>query len=556
MGTTLTLIDLAGAVALLLWGVHMVQTGIQRAFGAGLRRFLGIALRSRHRAFFAGMGATAVLQSSTATGLMVSSFAAAGLVDLVPALAAMLGANVGTTLIVQALSFDVSRVASLGILAGVMMFRRGGDTRTRDLGRVLIGLGLMLLALRQLLDLVTPYEDVPSLRLLLGAVATEPLIAVLLAAALTWAAHSSVAIMLLVMTLAAKGVVPPHAAFCLVLGANLGTAINPLLEGSASEGGAGRRLPIGNLVNRLIGVGLALATLNWVGPWLVTIDADPARSLADFHTGFNVVLALLFLPVLGPFAMLLRRCLPDRPAAADPAQPLYLAEAARENPTIALAGAAREALRMADVLEAMMQGARTAMEQDDRKQVVETRRLDDVLDRLNAAIRSYVTALDPESFSEADHRRLSQILAFTTNLEHAGDVLDRNVMALASKRLKRGIALDETDRAGLAATFGRLSANLRTACAVFLSENAAAARELAGEKEAFRTLEAEATASHFEALRQGASVATGSGALLIDALRDLKRVNTHLVAAAAYPVLAAEGTLLASRLRQEMPDAE
>ena len=551
MTSTLTLIDLAGAIALLLWGVHMVQTGIQRAFGAGLRRMLGVALGSRPKAFFAGLAATAVLQSSTATGLMVSSFAAVGLVDLVPALAAMLGANVGTTLIVQALSFDVSHVASLGVLAGVMMFRRGGETRTRDLGRVLIGLGLMMLALRQLLELVTPYEDVPSLRLLLGNITTEPLIAVLLAAALTWAAHSSVAVILLVMTLAARGVVPPQAAFALVLGANLGTAINPLLEGAASEGGAGRRLPVGNLVNRLVGVALALAALNWIGPWLVTIEPDPARALADFHTGFNLVLALLFLPVLRPFAALLRRWLPERANAADPSQPLYLAEAAREAPTIALAGAAREALRMADVLDVMLRSAWDALDRDDRKQVGETRRLDNVLDRLHAAIRSYVTGLDPDNLSQADHYRLSQILAFTTNIERAGDVLDRNVMALAAKRLKRGLAFQAQDRIELSRVFDRLSANLRAAGAVFMTASGGAARTLAAEKEVFRDLEAQATAAHFAGLRQGRETDAGSSSLYLDVLREIKQVNTYLVAAAAYPVLEADGALLPSRLRQD-----
>lgn len=549
MGTTLTLIDLAGAVALLLWGVHMVQTGIQRAFGPALRRFLGVALKTRPRAFLAGLSTTAILQSSTATGLMVSSFAAAGLVDLVPALAAMLGANVGTTLIVQALSFDASRVASLCLLAGVMMFRRGGETRTRDLGRALIGLGLMMLALRELLSLVTPYEDVPSLRILLGSIATDPVIAVLLAAALTWAAHSSVAVVLLVMTLAAKGVVPPNAAFALVLGANLGAAINPLLEGAASDRGAGRRLPIGNLINRLVGLGLGLGTLHWIGFWLVTIEPDPARALADFHTGLNLVLALLFLPVLTPVAALLQRWLPEQADPDDPAQPLYLAEAARESPTIALAGAAREALRMADILEAMLQAARGAMERDGRKQDSETRRLDDVLDRLNTAIQAYVTALDPEELSESDHRRLAQILAFTTNIEHAGDVLDRNVMALAARRLKRGITLRVDDRIELLATFDRLSGNLRTACAVFLSEDIGAARTLAEEKSAFRDLEARAASAHIDALRQGMSYATEGGTLYLDVLRNLKRLNTHLVAAAAYPVLAADGALLPSRLK-------
>ena len=197
MDTTLTLTDLAGSIALLLWGVHMVQSGIQRAFGPHLRRFLGRTLHGRWPAFLAGLGVTAVLQSSTATGLMVSSFAAGGLVDLMPALAVMLGANVGTTLIVQLLSFDIARVAPLFVLIGVVLFRRSFASRTRDLGRVAIGLGLMLFALQQLLALLTPYEDVPSLRLLMGAIATQPIIDVVIAAAMTWAAHSSVATVLL-----------------------------------------------------------------------------------------------------------------------------------------------------------------------------------------------------------------------------------------------------------------------------------------------------------------------------------------------------------------------
>ena len=549
MGTTLTLVDLAGAVSLLLWGVHMVQTGIQRAYGAGLRRVLGVALGSRAKAFAAGLGTTAVLQSSTATGLMVSSFAAAGLVDLVPALAAMLGANLGTTLIVQVLSFDVSRVASLGLLAGVLMFRRGGATRTRDLGRVLIGLGLMLLALRQLLDLVTPYEDLPSLRLLMDGIATEPVIAVLLAAALTWAAHSSVAVVLLVMALAAKGVVPPGAAFALVLGANLGTAINPLLEGAAGEDGAGRRLAVGNLVNRLVGIGLALAALGWIGPWLVTVQPDPARAVADFHTGFNLVMALLFLPLLGPVAALLRRWMPTRDDPADPSRPLYLQDAAREAPTVALAGAAREALRMADALDGMLGDAWDALARGDRDKGADIRRSSDMLDRLGTAIRSYVTALDPEDLSDSDHHRLAQILAFTTNLEHAGDVLDRNVVALAVRSLKRGIPVPPGDMAALSRVFDRLRANLRTAAAVFMTGDVGAARALGAEKTAFRDLEAQAATAHLAGLRQGRP--DEEGRLLLEALRDLKRINTHLVAAAAYPVLAADGALLPSRLRGE-----
>jgi phosphate:Na+ symporter len=290
-----TLLDLAGSVALLLWGIHMVQTGVQRAFGAKLRSLLGSALRNRFKAFLAGMGITAILQSSTATGLMVTGFAAGGLVELVPALAVMLGANVGTTLIVQVLSFNVAEVAPALILIGLLMFRRA-SAGPRDFGRVLIGLGLVLMALHQFVDLLTAYEDVPSLRMFLGAVATQPVLDVILAAGLTWAAHSSVAIVLLVMSFATKGTVPPEAAFALVLGANLGTAINPVLEGASGDDPAARRLPLGNLLNRLLGVGIALAALPYVGPWLVTIDPDNSRVVADFHTAFNLIHRARHLP--------------------------------------------------------------------------------------------------------------------------------------------------------------------------------------------------------------------------------------------------------------------
>jgi phosphate:Na+ symporter len=543
--TMWTLLDLAGSVALLLWGLHMVQTGIQRGFGPNLRRVLGTALGNRLAAFAAGVGVTAILQSSTATGLMVAGFAAGGAVALVPALAVMLGANVGTTLIVQALSFDVAEVAPALILLGVILFRRGTAARTRDLGRVSIGLGLMLMALHSLVTLVTPYEDVPSLRLVLGAITTEPVLDVLVAAGLTWAAHSSVAVVLLVMSFAAKGAVPPDAAFALVLGANLGTAINPVLEGVSGDDPVARRLPIGNLLNRALGCVVALVLLNRIGPWLVQIEPDPVRAIADFHTGFNLILAALFLPALGPYAQILRKLLPARVVADDPSRPRYLDPTALESPPIALGAAAREALRMADALEAMLTRAGEVLASTDRRRLGEVRRLDDVLDRLNTAIKGYLTALDPEDLSESDHRRLSQVLVFATNLEAAADVVDRDVMGQLAKRLKRGAPLTEPEQAEARRLLERLGATVRAAAAVFMTEDPRAARQLMAEKEAFRDLEAAATQAHFAGLRGGKDIATVD----LDLMRELKRVNGHLVAAAAYPVLEGQGELLASRLR-------
>ncbi len=545
-----TLLDLAGTIALLLWGVRMVQTGVQRAFGARLRSALGTALSTPLKAFVAGLGVATILQSSTATGLMVSGFAAGGLVDLVPALAVMLGANVGTTLIVQLLSFDLSPVTPALILLGVLMFRRGQASRTHDLGRVAIGLGLMLLALQQLLELVTPFEDAPSLRLMLGAIATQPWLDVIVATGLTWAAHSSVAMVLLVMSLAAKGVVPPDAAFALVLGANLGTAINPLLETSEGKDAAARRVPVGNLGTRAVGVALGLAVLPKLGGWLVAVVPDPARAVADLHLGFNLVLAALFFPVLPYYAKLLRRLLPARVDAADPSRPVYLDEAARETPVVAIGAAAREALRMADLLEAMLLAAHDAFATDERKRVGEVRRMDDVLDRLNHAIKTYLTGLDAESTSGADQRRIEQILAFAMNLEYAGDVVDRNLLDHAAKRLKRNIILSQEQREELTATISRLVTNLRAAASVFMTEDVRAARVLAAEKEEFRKLEAADTEAHFAQIRAGQAQAAERSAWRLDLLRDLKRINDHLVAAAAYPVLKDRGELLPTRLRE------
>jgi phosphate:Na+ symporter len=545
MQTIITLLELAGWVALLLWGVHMVRSGIQRAFGPSLRRVLGLALGNRIKAFLAGLGVTAALQSSTATALIITSFTAGGLVAMQPALAVMLGANVGTTLIVQVMAFDVVSAAPFFVLLGVILFRKGALSRTRDLGRVAIGFGLMLLALHELLIVIAPYENTPSLRLLLGIIATEPLIGLLIAALLTWAAHSSVAIVLLVMSLVAQGIIPLTYGLAMVLGANLGTAINPLLEAPSGGDPAPRRLTLGNLLSKVISCVPAMMLLDALGPLLIRIEPDPARAVADFHTAFNLFSAVLFLPVLGPWSRLLRRLVPARLEGADPSRPVYLNESALEMPAVALAVAAREALRMGDVLDAMLQGALDALDRGDRKRIAETKRMDDILDRLNSAITAYLTRIDPEELDQQDNRRLSAILAFTTNLEHAGDVIAKNLMGLAGKRWKRGLAFSGEDSAEIRAILERLRDNLRAAAAVFMTDDVRAAKRLAAEKACFRDLETRATAAHFERVRTGRLDSIETATLHLDVLRDLRRINGHLVTA-AYPVLKERGELLAS----------
>lgn len=549
METTFVLLDLGGAVALLLWGVHMVQSGVQRAFGGALRRVLARASRRRLGALLTGLAVTAALQSSTATGLMVASFAASGLVALVPALAAMLGANIGTTLIVQALSFDVTRFAAPLLLTGLVMFRVGA-ARARDLGRAALGLGLMLLALARLIAVVAPYEKAPALRVLLDGVAADPLVSVLFGAIFAWAAHSSVAVVLLVASLVGHGSLAAQAGFALILGANVGTALNPLFEGASSGAVAGRRVAFGNLATRLAGVLIALPLLPWVARALPGLAPDASRAAAHFHTVFNIAVAALALPLLGPLARALERFVPDRAGADDPGRPLYLDPAALDAPAVALGHAKREALRMADVLGEMFAAAAGALDAADRDALARTRRLDDALDALNHAIRRYLGALDRDALTDEEHRSLEAILTFAFNLESAGDVLDRNVAAGLAKGIKREAGFAAAARAPVEEALAAVRRNLHLAASVFATGDGNAARRLADEKAAFRRRESETRRAAIERLRVNEAA---SDPATLDLLRDVKRCNAHLVAGAAYPILEASGALAPSRLLE--PDA-
>ena len=549
MTGSLVLLDLMGGVALLLWGLHMVRSGIMRAFGSELRRLLNTALRNRVLALLAGISVTAILQSSTATGLLMTSFAARGLVDLVPALAVMLGANIGTTLIVQVLSFDVSGVAPVLFLVGLAAFNLGGRTMTRDLGRVAIGLGLMLLSLHILLDTLAPAENAPSVRALLAAITGEPVLCVVLAAALAWAAHSSTAVVLLVMSLAYSHFVSPVAALALVLGANLGSAINPLVEGSSSANAASRRVPIGNLLNRVVGVALALPFLQPIADLSARLVSNPARIVADFHTAFNLVLALAFVLLLDAVAALLKKWLPDPAKRADAAAALYLDETAIDTPSVALACAARETLHMGDVVEDMLRKAMTALMTNDRRLAAEVSRMDNIVDRLDEAIKLYVTKITRGSLDDRDGRRATEIIAFAINLEHIGDIIDKNLMELASKKIKHKYQFSREGAAELEAFHRRIIENLKLAFSIFMYEDVRIARTLIGEKTELRNFELGYAESHLARLREGRTESIETSSLHLDVLRDLKRIHSH-ICSAAYPVLEAAGELQPNRLKE------
>jgi len=546
MNGTLSLIELAGHVGLLLWGTHMVGTGVQRGFGTVLRRWLGRNLGHRFRAFLTGLGVTALLQSSTATGLLATSFTATGVIGLAPALAVMLGANVGTALLTQVLFFNVALLGPPLVLVGVLLFRWAGGSRAKNVGRIGIGLGLMLMALAGLVHTLGPLENTPLLRSVMGALAGDPILATLVAAALTWACHSSIAIVLLVATFAATHVVEPTGALALVLGANLGGALPALVDASTS---VARRLPLGNLLVRTVGVVLALPFLPAITHALELAGPAPGRLVVNFHLAFNVALAVVFLGSVRGLAQLLTRWLPEPPAPADPGRPVYLDVAALDSATVALANAARETLRMADMVDSMLRDALEVLRHSDRTRAEAVAAQNRCVDQLGGAIRRYLADVGDEQ--TLDHQREGargqDILSAVINLEHVADIVANSLVEFAVRSVKRGRALTVEELETVAAMHGELLESLRLALAVFLQAEPRDAKRLAARKGQFREFEASATALSVRLLRSAAAASrladsdaveplVEESGLFLRTVRDLRRIHSHL-ASFAYPVL-------------------
>ncbi len=545
---TSVLIELLGAVALLMWGTRMVRTGIMRTFGADLRHVLRVSLRHRLTAFFAGLGVTSVLQSSTATALVVAAFAGRGVVETAPALAVMLGADLGSSLIAQVLSLNVHWLAPILILAGVVIHLGAQTWSCHGLGRVAIGLGLMLLALRLILAASAPMREAIILEQVFGALAHDVLILMLVGALLTWLAHSSLAIVLLIMSLAGVDVLPLTSACALVLGANLGAAM-PAVAATYADRPAARRVALGNLLFRLTGVVVAAPLVGLAVPWLQRLEADPSRVVVDFHTAFNLVLGLGFILLTEVVARLCTRLLPDLPVETDPERPRHLDRSTLDSPSLALACAAREALRMGDLVETMLRDCFEVFRGDDRQKLAQLQRLENSVDKLHEAIKLFVTDVSREALDPGESRRSAEILTFTTNLEHIGDIIDKSLLELADKKIRLQLRFSNEGWTEIEALHAHVLDNLQMALGVFMSGDVAIARKLIDEKVAVRDAERQAAENHLARLRAGRPESIDSSALHLDILRDLKRIHSH-ICAIAYPLLDEAGQLYRSRLKR------
>ena len=547
------LLSIGGGVALLLWAARMIRTGILRAYGGALRNVLARSTSNRFKGFCMGLAAAGLLQSATATALLTMSFAGRGLIASAPALAIMLGADVGSTLVVQVLSFDLGWLSPVLLLLGVVMFLSARATLWRHLGRVAIGLGLMLLALTLIVDASSVLRESAGLQAVLAPLADDPILAVLLAAVLTWLAHSSVAMVLLIMSLTATGVVPLPLGLALVLGANIGSGLIPMAI-SLSDEPQVRRIPLGNLLFRAIGALAVLALIDLAMPYLARLEADPARQVANFHTLFNLSIAVVFLPLIGVMARLTEKLVPAAgPQDQSAGKPRYLDRSALGNPAVALTCAAREVLRLADMVEAMLRDVMTVFERNDGRLLDQISDREDDVDALHEAIKLYLTEVSQNALEGEDGERFVELITFTTNLEHVGDIIDNNLLPSAQKKIKRRLEFSEEGWSELTDMHARAVDQMRLGINVFMSRDVLMARRLLAEKEQFRDLEREAGERHLDRLRSGQAATIETSSLHLDMLRDLKRVIAH-VTSIAYPILDVEGELRKTRLKKQEKD--
>ncbi len=540
------LLNLLAAVALLVWGTHLVRTGVLRVFGANLRSMLARSMGNRFSAALSGMGVTALVQSSTATSLMTSSFVGQGLITLPAALAVMRGADVGTALMSVLFSFDLSWLSPLFIFVGVVLFITRQASTAGRVGRVLIGLGLMLLALEMVVQASGPMLASPIIRAMLGSLNSDIVLEVFMGALLAVLAYSSLAIVLLIAAMAASHVVPLDVALGLVLGANLGSGLLAVLT-TAKSAVEVRQVTVGNLAFKLMGV---LLVAPFTGLWIRHVHPllpGMAQGVVLFHLAFNVVISLGFIAFTQWVAHWVTRLLP-KPAGAQSLRPQHLDPSALSTPSLAIACATREALYQADVVETMLAGVMDVIRRNDLQLAERLRKMDDEVDELYSSIKYYLTKISREALGEEESRRWTDIISFTINMEQVGDVIERVLIDIEDKKIKKGRQFSEAGMAEITELHQRLVGNLRLGMSVFLNGNVRDAQKLLEEKARFRDLERAYAATHLVRLADKTVHSMETSSLHIDLISELKRINSH-ICSIAYPILDSAGALAPSRLR-------
>ena len=547
MTPTMVLLNIIGGIAMLLYGLRQIKRGIMRGFGASLRGFVSVCTANRLTGFFAGLLTTMVLQSGMAVMMILTTFLSQKMLTISAALAVVLGAEVGVTLIAQILTLNLAWLSPLLLVVGLVLITSfETKKKIQNIGLTVFGLGLMLMAVGIIREASIPFKTSEALPYLLRPLDIDPVMTMMVAALLTWLFHSTLAFIMLTVSFATAGVISPHLALLLVLGANVGNVIAPLMATMRDEPAA-LRLPVANMLMRITLAICLMPFISEIVDLIQKIDSSTARQVVHFHFAFNLLLAIVFLPLTGVVARIVTRLVPDRVTSNQEVTPLYLDIKQMDTPVVALSAAARETLRVADVVQDMLVKTLEVFQNGNEQMIRKIKEKDTVVDMLHHAIKHYMAKAMELSLDSKEARRHLQIINFATTLEHIGDTIDKSMMPMAERMVKNHRRFSEAGMREIEELFRMVINSVHLAQTVFMSSDQALARKLVEGKEDVVRAERRASASHFARLSQGVPESIETSSIHLDILRDLQRINGDVVTV-AYPILEETGELLPNRL--------
>lgn len=533
-------LGLLGGIAIFIYGMQLAQDGLQKWAGDHLRRWLTTFTDRRWSGVVWGTLLAAVLQSSTATVMMLVGFANSGVLSLRQAMSLLLGAGIGTTLVVQVMSFKLSHAAMGIVVVGFALLSLGKRSRTRALGRAVLGFGLVFLGIQLTTEATAPLQKNGLLLQVIEALGEQPILGVLAGAGLTALVQSSAVTLGLLLSLSFSGLLAVQAALPVVLGANLGNCLMPLVA-SLRAGIEGKRVVAAYVILRAGGVAAGLLLLSPFSALVAWTAASVPHQIANAHLLFNVLLALVALPFLSRGAALVCWLVPEPAAAsAGGVHVQYLDERTLETPALAFAQATREILRMAEMVQRMLAKAMTVFETNDRELVEHISQEDDYLDYLEHQIKLFLTKLSRSALTDEQAARELELIAFTSDLETIGDVVDIDLMHLAKKKIRKGLEFSKEGTEEIRGFHARVMENLGLSIAVFTSGDVELARKLLRHKAKIAQMAHDLTETHIQRLHQGLRESIDTSSIHLDVLSNLKRINSQL-SNIAYPVITRAG---------------
>lgn len=528
-------LQVIGGVFLLLYGVRLTGQGFELAFGAKLSRLWSGPGGGRFRAFGAGVLSTSLIQSSGAVVALIISFAEIAPLPLSQSLAVVLGADLGSTVTVQILSFRIYQYALLVVSVGVILFLWGRKGSLRAIGQGVLGFGILLLALKFLASAASEIGNVASLRLLMADLAHAPLVAFLLGVIVSALFQSGTAVIILLIAFSQQGVLPLSAVLPLVLGANVG---GTSLAFTASTGLAaeGRRIAWGHMLMKTFGALLFLPFFSVAQRFLSFLSPDPSRIVANAHTMFNLTLAVLFFPIVPRLASVLSRVVPDKDSPAPAGKPVYLDREHLPATGAALGQVAREIVRMADMVQEMQEMALQAVRSVEGDLADRIAGADDDVDRLTREVKVFLSALGEGALDPEQMRRAVAYISIVSDLENIGDFIDKTLGEHVRKMADRNVRFSEEGVKELLSLMFEVESMFGEAVSAFVTRDKKAAKIVIARKKVVGQMERQLRNAHIHRLQKGTPESLESSAAHLDILSSWKVIASHC-ASIAYNVL-------------------